>query len=815
MFVTVYSGVHDNSRLGDWYVDVDMNHGLHGHVRQVFESLMAFYPGMQVLLGEVVPSAKTLNGFFLAREFLGLLPERFNFVHWKTEGSGDIHPLRPELLESCYFLHLASMGLHGSQCGPCTNSSSSPHTSSWLWAADFALHTIQTLSWTPCGYATVKKVGPATTGNINFVEGNGDPQKEQKRLNIQHHNEMPSFFLSETIKYLYLTFDSENNLLHRDSERDWVFTTEAHPIHYSPIYNSTTEGEDRLSTQLSQVRSLLKESIGNRPPSADEEFNATAIAVQQLEREQWAKLTPGSIFAEDIATVGHGIRSSKQAVTLESGPPFAAAFDVSAAHGIFSENLDLNLAYARFERHGKGNGTTLGNRCPNFHHPDLQWTHALHGDLDYHSGHVSYLVDTINEHDGVDKRMLTALASLCFYGTDQYADGIHLDNSESCSIEEVPEHIAGTKAPRAKQSAVQSSAPLPGSTRYDMGGDVGSFDVSAFPNGDGFVVRQVETKELLEVSFFRDDQVPDDTSRMVVLAVLTLPPQTQEPNRSYLASTGTSSLHSRRVSELRHVDRKDKGSSGDEADRQFVDDHHRRHVVVADMAATSFRCEVRITKVAGEDDAANDVADDLLATYPCCPAFFGQSNVNSLVKSGGKIVKGSLSPPPPDDEFGCQSHYGPIPDQDELCHITDGQGHDRSDVQIVRRGVCSFMHKSATHQHAQGVIVMNSDPYELFVMAGDDRSKHGCSLDLPPSVLVSGEDGESITTLLNDEGDVDATILLTANSDPAAYPQVKGSKDALHFLASNGWGVHAVPNPSDENSNNNGWQLFITQHDGQ
>lgn len=55
MFRRVYSGVHDNSRLGDWYVDVDLNLGLSGHVRQVFESLMAFYPGLQVLLGENVP----------------------------------------------------------------------------------------------------------------------------------------------------------------------------------------------------------------------------------------------------------------------------------------------------------------------------------------------------------------------------------------------------------------------------------------------------------------------------------------------------------------------------------------------------------------------------------------------------------------------------------------------------------------------------------------------------------------------------------------------------------------------------------------
>ena len=43
MFIAAYVGVFNNSRIGDWYVDVDMSTGLRGNVRQVFQSLMAFY----------------------------------------------------------------------------------------------------------------------------------------------------------------------------------------------------------------------------------------------------------------------------------------------------------------------------------------------------------------------------------------------------------------------------------------------------------------------------------------------------------------------------------------------------------------------------------------------------------------------------------------------------------------------------------------------------------------------------------------------------------------------------------------------------
>lgn len=38
MFLIAYSGVHDNSRLKEWFVDVDMGVGLSGHVNQVCDS---------------------------------------------------------------------------------------------------------------------------------------------------------------------------------------------------------------------------------------------------------------------------------------------------------------------------------------------------------------------------------------------------------------------------------------------------------------------------------------------------------------------------------------------------------------------------------------------------------------------------------------------------------------------------------------------------------------------------------------------------------------------------------------------------------
>lgn len=67
---------------------------------------------------------------------------------------------------------------------------------------------LQQSTWTPCGYAVVENV---TTHKL------GD--------------RMESFFLSETLKYLYLLFDTDN-FIHTGN---YVFSTEGHPFKVSKL----------------------------------------------------------------------------------------------------------------------------------------------------------------------------------------------------------------------------------------------------------------------------------------------------------------------------------------------------------------------------------------------------------------------------------------------------------------------------------------------------------------------------------------------------------------------------------------------------
>ncbi|KAL3769360.1 hypothetical protein ACHAWO_001557 [Cyclotella atomus] len=508
MFCAAYAGVWQNSRIGDWYVDVDMNRGLQGAVKQTFESLMAFYPGMQVLLGELPAATKTLNSFFLVREFLGLLPERFDFVHWRVEGSGgDVHPLRPELVESAYFLHLATVGLYGPNNGPqCSDSSASRRVSSWLWAADFALHAVARVAWISCGFATVNKVSHLTTGNIDFVNGfSNDPhdwQEEQTKLKINHHNEMPSFFLSETIKYLYLLFDSEDGILHQDTSREWVFTTEAHPIHHVPKWSANLtdadsiehevgvrKDESNLDVQMAKIRLMLKQQI----ESSSNKTNETEDCM--IEGSCPVNSSSGNlpqILVDELEIARNTTilrkNSTFELFGLKKGPTFHIELpqDDVKTYGIYSSEVS-SPNYAHHHLYRMSSGNNIGRKCPNFHHPRLAWPLALHGQtVEYNINHKTTSSD-VEDKLKVDPRMQTALASTLYYGTDYYSDGISVDSNKVCSTRNGQSESTTNDPNKDGKENTPPHTVIPGAVRYDMGGSLGLFDVSAFNTGDGFV----------------------------------------------------------------------------------------------------------------------------------------------------------------------------------------------------------------------------------------------------------------------------------------------------------------------------------------
>jgi hypothetical protein len=225
----------------------------------------------------------------------------------------------------------------------------------------------------------------------------------------------------------------------------------------------------------------------------------------------------------------------------------------------------------------------LSKRCPNFHHPDLQWIHALHGDsLEYNAAH-SASGESSPKH-GTDERMLIALASACFYGTDYYVDGLVEDENKSCPLEDAPEYTTNFK----KYS--QPSDHIPGATRFDMGGDLGHFDVRLLSGGDGFIVKHVESQELVQVTIFEKDSNlhPSEDGGTSALVILTIPPPARNVSKGGLpevVSTRNPTLSPRTVVSWRSLSAswvgrlRENHFSEDNTESKLAHDDYRRHVV--------------------------------------------------------------------------------------------------------------------------------------------------------------------------------------------------------------------------------------------
>ncbi|XP_038216675.1 ER degradation-enhancing alpha-mannosidase-like protein 3 [Zerene cesonia] len=173
-------------------------HRPHLQSRNFMDALLAFWPGLQVLLGDVRPAVETHEMLYQVMQRHTFIPEAFTSdfqVHWGQ------HPLRPEFLESTYFLHRATEDDH------------------YLQVGKTVLKALQQYTRVPCGYAAVNDV----------------------RTRI-HEDRMDSFVLAETFKYLYMLFGEDKDLPIK--LEDYVLTTEAH---FLPL-SLATDGKN--ATQL-------------------------------------------------------------------------------------------------------------------------------------------------------------------------------------------------------------------------------------------------------------------------------------------------------------------------------------------------------------------------------------------------------------------------------------------------------------------------------------------------------------------------------------------------------------------------------------
>jgi glycosyl hydrolase family 47 len=176
-----------NDRLADeaggrlWYGQVDMNSGR--RTASEFGALHAFLPAVLVLGGELDRARRLEASCFQMWQLRGIEPEVIDYRAMTIRSPR--YQLRPEIIESAWYLRRATGDAQYLAMGKTFFDALVAHTR------------------TPDGYTVLDSVETWAKGDL-----------------------MPSYFLAETVKYLYLLFAPDDAF---DFDRV-VLTTEAHPL---------------------------------------------------------------------------------------------------------------------------------------------------------------------------------------------------------------------------------------------------------------------------------------------------------------------------------------------------------------------------------------------------------------------------------------------------------------------------------------------------------------------------------------------------------------------------------------------------------
>jgi hypothetical protein len=183
----VHEYLADEIRGELWYGHADMRTGKRSATE--YGALDAFFPALLALSGDTGRAARLQESGFRMWNLHGIEPETLDYRTMRVTSPG--YALRPEIVESTYYLHQATGDAEYVAMGA-------------RMFEDFVRH-----CRTDAGYAAL----------ANVVTG-------------EQRDDMHSFVLAETFKYFYLLFKPQA-LLFRPQALDFdavTFNTEAHPL---------------------------------------------------------------------------------------------------------------------------------------------------------------------------------------------------------------------------------------------------------------------------------------------------------------------------------------------------------------------------------------------------------------------------------------------------------------------------------------------------------------------------------------------------------------------------------------------------------
>jgi len=170
---------------GLWYGHADMNTG--ARTKTWFGALDAFFPAVLAMSGDVRTAARLQESCFSMWNKYGIEPEQFDYVRMDAPPDPKWRRffLNPEIMESAYYLYHYT------------------HDARYLSMGQTFFDDLKRYCRVDEGYAELKSV-----------------------VSKEKNDRMESYFLAETLKYLYLLYAPPETVDFRTT----VFNTEAHPI---------------------------------------------------------------------------------------------------------------------------------------------------------------------------------------------------------------------------------------------------------------------------------------------------------------------------------------------------------------------------------------------------------------------------------------------------------------------------------------------------------------------------------------------------------------------------------------------------------
>jgi mannosidase alpha-like ER degradation enhancer 2 len=167
-----------------WFGHADMNTGT--RTSTIYGALDAFFPAMLALSGDISRATRLQDSSFRMWKQSGIEPEEFDYQTREIKSAG--YPLRPEIVESTYYLYHFT------------------HDPKYLRMGERMWRDFVKYCRNDVGYAALKSV---------ITKGKTDS--------------MQSFLFAETFKYFYLLFAPPPTL----DFNSVIFNTEAHPVRKS------------------------------------------------------------------------------------------------------------------------------------------------------------------------------------------------------------------------------------------------------------------------------------------------------------------------------------------------------------------------------------------------------------------------------------------------------------------------------------------------------------------------------------------------------------------------------------------------------